>query len=85
MAAILPVPAVAARQVGNGGLSFIGRLDIPITMNCCLCINHGSIMPRLPKNKKPTVGFSARFFLERSILRKIQTDKDLQTQKTTKT
>jgi len=38
-----------------------------------------------PKKQKPTVGFSARFFLEAHIRRKILPANNLQTQKTTKT
>jgi hypothetical protein len=48
-------------------------------------IIHGAIMSQLPKIKKPTVGFSARFFLEPSETRKMLPDNNLQTKKTTKT
>jgi hypothetical protein len=42
-------------------------------------------MSPIPKIKKPTVGFSARFILEQQIFRKILTDNSLQNKKTAKT
>jgi len=48
-------------------------------------IIHGAIMSRLPKIKKPTVGFSARFFLEPSRICKMLPDNDLHKKKTIKT
>jgi hypothetical protein len=38
-------------------------------------------MPKLPKTKKPTVGFPARFFWKGQNSRKVLSDNNLQTQK----
>jgi len=46
---------------------------------------HTTILPEALKNKKPTVGFLARFFVEPSIRRKTLPDNNLQTQQTIKT
>jgi hypothetical protein len=46
---------------------------------------HATILPGPAKNRKPTVGFSARFFVQASIQRKILTNNGLQTPNTTKT
>jgi hypothetical protein len=47
--------------------------------------HHLMRLPQPAENKKPMVGFSARFFLEARIRRKVLPDNNLQTQKTTKT
>jgi len=46
---------------------------------------HALMMAQLLKIKKPTVGFSARFFFEAQISWKILTDNDLLKQKSNKT
>ena len=79
-----------AKKWGQKNLlsSFSCPLFLPVlsALPCPSFFNvHATILSHIRENLKPMVGFSARFFLEGKIFRKILADNDLQTQKTTKT
>ena len=59
----IPVVGAAPWQTGLSRLHFIASSAVFMAINNHIYIFHGAIMADRPKRQKPTVGFSARFFL----------------------